>query len=65
VRQKDAYPAKPGAVSYNYVQHTAPPPSRATFPSLIARLYLLDSGIENDVSARLPNITSATCHLEL
>jgi len=50
--------------SYNYVQHT-PPPSRATFPSLIACLYLLDSGIENDVSARLPNITSATCHLEL
>jgi len=49
----------------NYVQHTAPPFQVQHFRlSLHAPLYSTQV-IENDVSARLSNITSASCDLDL
>jgi len=38
--------------------------SKATFPSLTVSVYATQ-GIENDVSARLPSITSAFCDHDL
>ena len=59
VRQQDAYPANVGGGQLQQCA-TSYPLSRATFPSLIAL-----HGIDNDVFARLPNITSTFCDLEL
>jgi len=49
-----------------YVQNPAAPFSKATLPSLAACTYLglFDEGIENYISARSPNITSAYCDLD-
>jgi len=48
-----------------YAAPRHPPPfSKAKFPSLTACLASTQ-GIENDVSARLPNITSASYDLDL
>jgi len=60
VRQQDAYQANAGKSSYNYVQH----PLTGNTSSLIACLSIQSTQwAENDVSARLPNITSASCGL--
>jgi len=47
------------------VRNTPPPVQRQHFRrSLYASIYSTQ-GIENDVSARLPNITSASCDIDL
>jgi len=62
VRQQDAYQANAGKSSYNYVQH----PLTGNTSSLVACLSIQSTQwAENDVSARLPNITSASCLLDI
>jgi len=64
LHRQDAYrQTRVGAVK---TMRNTPLPSKATFLSLTVCLCLLETqGIENDVFARLSNITSAFCDLDL